>query len=100
MKRHRTDGVSLAFGVIFLAIAAWWGLAQVFNLAILPVGWIAAATLILLGLFGLVGALRADRSPQPTDPAAPASGNRDPGPSGPTPGGPDQPTTKIPPVTQ
>lgn len=62
MKRHRTDGVSLTFGVIFLAIAAWWLFAQTFHLALPTVGWIAASALILVGLFGLVGALRSDQS--------------------------------------
>lgn len=62
MKAHRTDGVSLTFALIFLALAAWWLLAQLLNLALPAVGWIVALALILVGGLGLIGALRASRS--------------------------------------
>lgn len=68
MKKHRTDGVSLTFGVLFLAIVAWWLLAQIFHLALMAVGWSAAGALILLGIFGLVGALRSKPTPDPVPP--------------------------------
>jgi hypothetical protein len=105
MKAHRTDGVSLTFSVIFLAIAAWWLLAQVIHLELPAVGWIVASTLILLGMFGLLGALRSGRSapsaadatstvpdvtPTSGTPADPTSG------SGPVGGSPADPITAPP----
>jgi hypothetical protein len=61
MKAHRTDGVSFAFGLLFLAIAAWWLVAQLFDLDLPAVGWIASGALILIGVLGLLGALRSGR---------------------------------------
>ncbi|GAA0717398.1 hypothetical protein Drose_33755 [Dactylosporangium roseum] len=61
MKPHRTDGVSLTFGLIFLGIVIVW----LFNQAVsvhLNAGWIVAVGLIIFGLLGLLGALRSDRS--------------------------------------
>ncbi|SDY75126.1 hypothetical protein SAMN05444365_103349 [Micromonospora pattaloongensis] len=78
MKRHRTDGVSLAFAVIFLAMAAWWTAAQLVHLELPAVGWFVACGLIVIGMFGLLGALRSSRSPAgaegATPEATPASG--------------------------
>lgn len=82
MKAHRTDLVSFAFGLVFLALSAWWLLAQLLGFALPAVGWFLASALILIGVFGLVGALRSGRSDQPeqtaevgaTVPAAPVSG--------------------------
>jgi hypothetical protein len=67
MKAHRTDGISLSFALIFLAIVGWWLLAQVVDLDLPAVGWFVAGALILLGVLGLFGALRAARQA----PAAP-----------------------------
>ncbi|GAB2924806.1 hypothetical protein GCM10027280_10010 [Micromonospora polyrhachis] len=72
MKPHRTDGVSLVFGLLFLGLVVWWLLAQIFDLALPPIGWFAAGGLILLGVLGLLGALRANRNPPPAPPV-PAS---------------------------
>lgn len=81
MKPHRTDGVSLSFGLIFLVVVAWWLVAQVVDVRLPTLGWFAASVLILLGGFGLLGALRAGRAgptgstPAPADPAIePVSG--------------------------
>ncbi|GAA2183904.1 hypothetical protein GCM10009848_07250 [Micromonospora lupini] len=65
MKAHRTDLLSFAFGLVFLALSAWWLLAQILGLALPPVGWFLAGALILIGVFGLVGALRSGRSGRP-----------------------------------
>lgn len=75
MKAHRTDLLSFAFGLVFLALSAWWLLAQILGLALPPVGWFLAGALILIGVFGLVGALRSGRSgrPEPKDVADPAA---------------------------
>jgi len=66
MKAHPTDKVSLAAALVFLAVAAWWLLAQTLDLALPTVGWFLAGALIVLGTLGLLGALRAGRTP-PTD---------------------------------
>jgi hypothetical protein len=75
MKTHRTDGVSLTFGLIFLFIAGWWLVARGVQLDSPQIGWFLAGGLILLGLLGLVGALRSSRTTESaTDqPAAPTS---------------------------
>jgi hypothetical protein len=62
MKSHRTDGVSLTFGVFFLVLAAWYLLARLVHLDLPAFGWSVAGGLILLGLLGLVGALRSGRT--------------------------------------
>ena len=61
MKPHRTDGVSLTFGLIFLGIVIVWLFNVAIDLRIRQPGWIAAGALILFGLIGLLGALRSDR---------------------------------------
>ncbi|MGW5673427.1 hypothetical protein ACWEVO_36870, partial [Micromonospora sp. NPDC003776] len=61
MKAHRTDLVSFAFGLAFLALAVWWLLARILGLTLPPVGWFLAGALVLIGLLGLVGALRSGR---------------------------------------
>ena len=57
MRPHRTDGVSLSFGVIFLLVAMWWAMSQVVNLRLPAVG----GALILFGVVGLLGAIRSGR---------------------------------------
>lgn len=74
MKAHRTDGVSLVFALIFLALAGWWLLAQRLDLALPAVGWFLAGALILVGVLGLLGALRSGRSTPPASvPATPTA---------------------------
>ena len=73
MKPHRTDGVSLTFGLIFLGIVIVW----LFNQAVsvnLNAGWIVAVGLILFGLLGLLGALRSDKPARATNSAPTSSG--------------------------
>jgi TRAP-type C4-dicarboxylate transport system permease small subunit len=63
--RHRTDYLSLIFGLLFLAVAGWWAASYFLDWAIsvhIPdAGWVLAAGLILLGLIGIVASLRRDR---------------------------------------
>jgi hypothetical protein len=63
--RHRTDYLSLIFGLLFLAVAGWWAAAYFLDWSIsvrLPdAGWMLAIGLILLGLIGIVASLRRDR---------------------------------------
>lgn len=68
MKPHRTDGVSLTFALIFMALVLWWLLAQLFDLPLPAVGWFVAGALILIGALGLLGALRSGRGEQATPP--------------------------------
>lgn len=74
MKPHRTDGVSLSFGLIFLLVALWWALSRVVNIHLPAVGWLVAGGLIMFGVIGLLGAIRSGRTraPEPeavTEPA-------------------------------
>lgn len=65
MKPHRTDGVSLSFGMIFMAVVVWWAVSQVVDLRLPALGWLAAGGLILFGVVGLLGAIRSGRTEQP-----------------------------------
>ncbi|MET7417771.1 hypothetical protein [Dactylosporangium sp. NPDC005555] len=76
MKPHRTDGLSLTFGLIFLGIVVVWLFNQAVNVN-LNAGWIVAVGLIVFGLLGLLGALRSDRSPTSSGPPAPDSDDID-----------------------
>jgi hypothetical protein len=67
VKRHDLDVVSLVFGLLFAAVAGWYGLAQIGNWNI-PLGWPLAVALLLAGVVGLLGAL--PRKSRPQDPAA------------------------------
>ncbi|MET7467716.1 hypothetical protein ACFYON_07180 [Micromonospora sp. NPDC005686] len=71
MKAHRTDLVSLAFGLLFLGLSVWWLLARILGLSVPPVGWFLAGGLVVIGLLGLVGALRSGRAPEQPAPPAP-----------------------------
>jgi len=61
MRPHRTDGVSLSFGLLFLFIAVWWAVAQVVTVRLPAAGWLVAGALILFGAIGLLGAIRSGR---------------------------------------
>jgi len=65
MKPHRTDGVSLSFGLIFLLVALWWALSRMMTIHLPAVGWLVAGGLIMFGVIGLLGALRSSRTPAP-----------------------------------
>ena len=61
MRPHRTDGISLSFGLVFLLVAVWWAIAQVVNVHLPAAGWLVAGGLILFGAIGLIGAIRSGR---------------------------------------
>jgi uncharacterized membrane protein HdeD (DUF308 family) len=61
MKRHRSDLVSLIFGLVFVLIAGWWVAARRLDVDLPALGWLAAAALIAVGAVGLVGAVRGPR---------------------------------------
>lgn len=68
MRPHRTDGVSLSFGLIFLLVALGWAVAQVVTVRLPAVGWLVAGALILFGVVGLFGAIRSGRRSEPAAP--------------------------------
>jgi hypothetical protein len=68
MKSHRTDSVSLFFGLAFLMIAIGY-LAKVYLKLDLPsMGWFIAAGLIFLGIVGAITALVPSRKDDPQPP--------------------------------
>jgi hypothetical protein len=69
MRPHRTDGVSLSFGAIFLLVALWWAVSRVVNLQLPAMGWLVAGALILFGVVGLLGAIRSGRRAEAENPA-------------------------------
>jgi hypothetical protein len=66
MKKHRTDVLSLLFGLIFALVAAWWAFGRSLNIGLGALAWTIAVALILLGGLGLLGVLRG-REPAPRD---------------------------------
>jgi hypothetical protein len=57
VKPHRTDLISLTFGLVFLASATLWAVARVVNLGPPVVGWFVVAGLIVLGAVGITHAI-------------------------------------------
>jgi hypothetical protein len=68
MRPHRTDGVSLSFGLIFLLVALYWAVSQVITVHLPAAGWLVAGALILFGTIGLMGAIRSGRRAEPAAP--------------------------------
>ncbi|MBA3490080.1 MAG: hypothetical protein H0T78_11190 [Longispora sp.] len=62
MKPHRFDTVSLIFGLLFVGLSTWWGVAQIVSLSATSVGWVAAVALLGLGVIGIVTSARSQRS--------------------------------------
>jgi hypothetical protein len=60
VKPHSTDHLSLAFGVLFLAVSGWWLVAQVTDLtvSIQVMGWLVAGLLVAVGAVGIITAIR------------------------------------------
>jgi hypothetical protein len=79
MRPHRTDGVSLGFGVIFLLVPIWWAVTQVVDLEWSMLSWLLAGVLILFGVVGLNGAIRAGRRSDTREPVAAAATVETPG---------------------
>ena len=79
MRPHRTDGVSLSFGLIFLLVALWWAVSQVVDLHLPALGWLVAGALILFGVVGLLGAIRSGRRAEAEKPVPTAATVETPG---------------------
>jgi hypothetical protein len=73
MRPHRTDGISLSFGLIFLLIAFWWAVSQVTTVRLPAAGWLVAGALIFFGAAGLAGAIRSGRRTEPLAPVPAAA---------------------------
>ncbi len=67
MKKHRTDGVSLVFGVVFILVAAWLLLGRTVHIGLGTLAWATAVALIAIGGVGLLGALRGRDTEQNRD---------------------------------
>jgi hypothetical protein len=57
MKPHRTDGISLAFGLTFLGAALLWFVVLQVSLSAVVVGWFVVCGLFVLGALGLAHAI-------------------------------------------
>jgi hypothetical protein len=66
MSRHVSDGVSLIFGIAFLAVAAGWTLNRWLDVTMPSAGWIVASALVLFGVLGLVTTVIRRRGGTPT----------------------------------
>ena len=68
VTKHRTDVLSLVFGLLFLVAFIFWLFGNALTVPLSGLGWLVALALIAFGVLGLVGALRGDRSRrQPED---------------------------------
>jgi hypothetical protein len=63
MKPHRTDSLSLFFGLVFLLISGGYFAKVYLSLTLPDLGWFIAGGLILLGIVGAVTALVPPRRP-------------------------------------
>lgn len=67
MKAHRTDNLSLFFGLLFLLVAGGYLVHRQLDLELPAVGWFIAAGIIFLGVVMAVTALVPDRKPTQED---------------------------------
>ena len=65
MNLHRTDRISLGFGVLFLIFVLWWLLGTQVHIDLPKAGWFVAGGLITFGIIGLIGSLRSRRGDEP-----------------------------------
>jgi membrane protease YdiL (CAAX protease family) len=65
MKAHRTDSISLFFGLAFLMISGGYLATAYLDLDLPGIGWFVAAGLIFLGVVGAVTALVPSRQQAP-----------------------------------
>lgn len=74
MKAHRTDSLSLFFGVVFLVVALGYLAGSYLDVGLPDMGWFIAAGLIFFGLVGVIGALvprPGEREPEPVHDSQP-----------------------------
>lgn len=68
MRPHRTDAISLTFGLIFLSAAGWWLVSRFASIDPVGLGWSIAGTLLIIGLIGLVSTLRGNTRTSSSEP--------------------------------
>lgn len=76
MKNHRTDSVSLFFGLVFLLVAGAFLVREVIDVELPSLGWFIAGGLIILGVLAVLGALsprRGGDGPAAVEPAPEAA---------------------------
>ncbi len=73
MKTHRTDVLSLVFGLLFLAVALGFTAQELFNIELPDASWFLAGGGIVVGLAIAITALVPHRK-SPEVPQDPASG--------------------------
>lgn len=66
MNVHRTDRLSLGFGLLFLAFTLAWLLVGQLQVNLPTAGWFVAGGLIIFGVLGLMGSLRPRHRDEPT----------------------------------
>ncbi|GHJ46061.1 hypothetical protein Cs7R123_34030 [Catellatospora sp. TT07R-123] len=57
MKAHRTDSVSLFFGLLFLFVAGAFLARRLIHVELPSLGWFVAGGLIIFGVLGVLAAL-------------------------------------------
>lgn len=62
MKAHRTDVLSLVFGLLFLAVALGFTATWTFNVRLPDIRWFLAGGGVLVGVIVLVTAMVPDRA--------------------------------------
>jgi outer membrane biosynthesis protein TonB len=72
MKAHRTDSLSLFFGLAFLMISGGYLATAYIDLDLPSVGWFLAAGLIFLGVVGAITALVPSKQPETQPETQPA----------------------------
>ncbi|HEX5741956.1 MAG TPA: hypothetical protein VFY17_10455 [Pilimelia sp.] len=85
MRAHRTDLLSLFFGLLFVGLALAWTAHHEAGVDLPSPAWLVVGALLAVGLMGLAGALRGSRTdPDATD-APPATAQEEPGRPAPVP---------------
>jgi hypothetical protein len=74
VKPHRTDRISLGFGLLFLCFVLVWLLGVQLHVTGETVAWLVAGGLIGFGAVGLMASLRPRRQSEPVS-GGPASTN-------------------------
>lgn len=70
MNKHDTDPVSLAFGLVFLALVGWWLLVRWLAAEPPGFGWFAGAAMIVIGVTGVLATLLSARGRRPAGSSA------------------------------
>ncbi|MEV4415914.1 hypothetical protein [Catellatospora sp. NPDC049609] len=81
MKPHRTDSVSLFFGLVFLLVSGAFLARHAFDVELPSLGWFIAGGLIILGVLAVLGALSPSKQPAAVEAEAAPAETADPAPA-------------------